>query len=73
MCINKNNNLFAATYDKGVLRSTDRAESWQSVSDGLPEMLIFSIAIDQSGYIYTGDGNSVEPKGLFRTTISSAY
>ena len=34
-------NLFAATYGKGVLRSTNNGASWTSVNDGLSTNLFF--------------------------------
>ncbi|MDD1709271.1 MAG: T9SS type A sorting domain-containing protein, partial [Methanoregulaceae archaeon] len=56
--------LFAATGDMGVYRSTDGGQSWAAAISGLNHPNVTSLARDDEGYLYAGtDGG-----GVYRST-----
>jgi len=48
-----NNRIFIGTKN-GVYLSTDHGNEWQQLNDGLDDLYIHSLAIDDFGYIYAG-------------------
>jgi photosystem II stability/assembly factor-like uncharacterized protein len=56
--------LYAATDDGRVYATDDGAQSWQSVSQGLPPIRILSLATDGAGTVYAG------PQGAGLYTLS---
>ena len=48
--------LFLATSDSGVFRSTDRGESWHSVNQGITALEIRAVAVHPNGSVFVGTG-----------------
>ena len=66
---NSQGHLFVGTSNsgQGVFRSTDYAETWEQINDGLPIMDIRSIAVDDQDYLYAGSWGM----SIFKTTTST--
>ena len=60
-----NGNIFAGTFDKGVLKSTDNGDTWYGINDGLiyNDKLIRALAVNRQGYIFAGS-----EIGVYRST-----
>ena len=64
--------IFSATFNAGVLRSTDDGQTFVSMNQGLPMLAngnpreIRSITADKNGYVYV----AAPAGGVFRTTAS---
>jgi photosystem II stability/assembly factor-like uncharacterized protein len=61
--------LFIGTsnWGQGVYRSTDYAETWEQINDGLPIMDIHSVGVDDQDYLYAGSWGM----SMFKTTTST--
>ncbi len=57
-----NNRIFIGTTAEGIYLTTDYGVQWQSVNDGLYNLNIRSLAINDSGYIFAGTS-----EGLYRS------
>jgi photosystem II stability/assembly factor-like uncharacterized protein len=56
MGINKNDVLFAGTGGGGLYRSTDKGETWESLTE-YPGSECWAIAFNDSNHIFAGDGD----------------
>ncbi|MFA6455655.1 MAG: hypothetical protein WCW40_02445 [Bacteroidota bacterium] len=64
LCLGGNAHLFAATWDKGVFRSTDW-HTWKAVNDGLTDINVRSLLVDNYGYLYAGTVGD----GVFKSSL----
>ncbi|MDQ2652419.1 MAG: hypothetical protein M3Z20_05165, partial [Chloroflexota bacterium] len=66
--------IFAGTFDRGVYRSLDGGDSWESVGSGMADARVLSIAIspgereDGRSVVYAG----TEPSMIYRSTDDGA-
>jgi hypothetical protein len=58
--------LFVTVSGGGVYRSANDGVSWTALNGGLTNLSVTPLAVDQSGFLYTGSSGS----GVFRTTSS---
>src|SRR5258705_14010833 len=56
--------VFVGTQGGGVFRSTDNAETWTAVNNGLTDTNVRALAINSTGHIFGGTWSS----GVFRST-----
>lgn len=56
-------NIFVGTAD-GVFRSTDNGDNWAHINNGLTDLSVSSLAINQSGHLFAGTDGS----GVFNST-----
>jgi photosystem II stability/assembly factor-like uncharacterized protein len=61
--------LYAAI-DRAVVTSTDAGESWQPITDGLPQGVVTALAVDprHSGTVYAGLQTGRDTGGIYETT-----
>jgi photosystem II stability/assembly factor-like uncharacterized protein len=64
LAINARGEIFAGTESRGVFRSTDNGDTWKKVNNGLTNLTIHSLAINNS----TGDIFAGTIAGVFRST-----
>lgn len=55
--ITNNNAVYAATWGGGIFKTTDNGQSWTQLNTGLPNLNVFSVAINGSR-IFAGTNNS---------------
>jgi hypothetical protein len=48
-----NGNIFASNIYEGILRSTDKGESWEIKSDGISSLEVLPVKVDSRGFIFT--------------------
>ncbi len=58
-------NVYAATHDKGIYKSTDGGMVWTAMNKGLTTPKVYSFAIDNAGFVYAGTAD-----GVFRSSIT---
>ena len=49
---------------RGIFRSTDSGKSWQEVNTGLGNLIVRTVALDSTGYVYCGTQNGT----IFKST-----
>ena len=64
LATNPNGDVFVGTQGGGVFRSTDNAETWTGVNNGLTDTNVQALAINSAGDIFAGTFSS----GVFRST-----
>jgi len=62
--INYQDYIFAGTNNGGVFRTIDGGDNWVQINNGLTDINIFAIAINDSGDVFVGTSLS----GVFRST-----
>ncbi len=62
IAFNSNDDIFAATWDRGVFRSTDNGDNWAQINNGLTNLLIRSLAINSNSHIF-----AIADSGIFRS------
>jgi len=66
---NSENTIFASGYsrvnneEKSIFYSIDHGETWSRFNKGLPESIIWCLAMDSQDYLYAG----IERNGIFKT------
>jgi hypothetical protein len=57
--------LYAGSFDNGLYRSTDGAQSWSQVNDGLSGRTVTRLVVTSKGYIVAGTNQ----QGMFRSDV----
>ncbi|MFI5251046.1 MAG: T9SS type A sorting domain-containing protein [Bacteroidota bacterium] len=60
--------IYAGTGDHGIYRSLDDGLSWHAINAGLQDSTVRCLALDSSGYLYSGGGQS---KGIYRSSFTT--
>jgi|GEM_PF-889086 len=55
-----NDNLYLATNNNGIYRSTDHSESWQRLNTGITDSTFSKLTIGTNGRIYAAGNNTLE-------------
>src|SRR5581483_6684128 len=64
MVSNANGDVFVGTLCGSVFRSTDNAETWTAINNGLTDTNVQALAINDAGHIFAGTFST----GVFRST-----
>jgi photosystem II stability/assembly factor-like uncharacterized protein len=51
--------IFAASTNEGVFRSTDNGDTWDQLNAGITDQHLYSIAVHQNGDVYAGGKNTI--------------
>ncbi len=73
LAVTSTGTILAGTFNNGILASTDNGTSWKQIAytSGVE---VYSIAVDSSGYLYSGTYDSTAPylEGVYRSTDNGA-
>ena len=59
LAINELGDLFVATNGRGLFRSSDRGNSWESLRARIDDSVVLSIAFDELGIVYAGTESGI--------------
>jgi photosystem II stability/assembly factor-like uncharacterized protein len=66
LVVNSSGNLFVGTFDNGIYRSTDNAESWEKVNS--LDIIAYTLAVNSKDHIFCGTD-----QGIFRSVSNGEF